>query len=162
MQERLLKPKYNYCLDTSVLIDLNQYYPSNVSTFKPLWVNLENLIKNNWAHAPREVFKELQSLDDSLLEWAKQNKNMFRQLDDLQVTKLKEILKQFPNLCDPKKEYAHADPFIVAHALCEGCTVVTNEKPSAPNARIIQIPNVCLSYKIRHISLLELFHEQNW
>lgn len=87
---------------------------------------------------------------------------MFRNLDYSQIEKLKEVLKQFPNFVDFRKENAHADPFLVAHAMCEGCTVVTSELPSAPDARIIQIPNVCNVYKVRHISLLELFREQGW
>lgn len=43
MQEKLLKPKYSYCLDASALIDLNESYP--IDLFKPLWSNLENIIK---------------------------------------------------------------------------------------------------------------------
>jgi len=157
MQEMLLRPKYNYCFDTSALIDLNEDYPIDI--FKPIWMKLENLIRNGAAHSPREVFKEIGFEDDDLLKWAKKNRSMFRNLDDQQVEKIKEVLKIFPNLVDSKKEFAHADPFIIAHALCNGCTVVTSEKPSPPGARVIQIPNVCDFYKIKCISLLKFFRD---
>jgi len=160
MQRSLFKQEYNYCLDASVLIRLSDDYPPDV--FAPLWRKLESLVGNGYAHAPREVLKELQIVDDDVSKWAKQNRHIFRSVSHQQIEELKKVLKTFPNFCDFRKEVADADPFLVAHALCEGCVIVTDEKPSDPAAKIIKIPNVCQFYNIKCISLIELFREQKW
>jgi len=160
MQNRLFKFEYNYCCDTSALVELYDTYPPDV--FAKLWDSLENLIMNGYMHAAYEVYEELSAIDDFLFNWAKKYKNMFKDLNSQQIDKVREILDKFPNLLDLSKTNADADPFIIAHALCENCTIITLEKPSSPNAKQVKIPNVCKYYGIEYIDLKGLFREQKW
>ena len=83
-----------YVIDTSSLIDLNYRYP--VDVFPGIWKNLEKLIANELLLSPKEVLKEIK--DESLKEWTKKQKKLFRELDELQVQIVQEILKKYSSL----------------------------------------------------------------
>ena len=159
-QNKLFELKYNYCCDTSALVELYDTYPPDI--FTKLWENFEDLIANGYLHAVFEVYKELSAVDDFLFDWGKKHKNIFKDLDSRQIDKVKEILNEFPNLLDFNKTNTDADPFIISHAICENCKVITVEKHSSDNAKRIKIPNVCDYYEIEYIDLKGLFREQKW
>lgn len=149
-----------YCIDTNALIDLwRRFYPPDV--FPSLWKNLENLISDRRLVAPREVFKELENLDDELLKWARNHRGMFEDLDYQQVDQVKDILRRFPRLVDENKIIPDADPFVIALARSKGWTVITSENPGNPGGPP-RIPDVCKEYEVRCIKLLEFFREQKW
>lgn len=155
----------SYCIDTNALIDLwRRYYPPDI--FPSLWEKLEKLISDGYLIAPREVFRELESQDDELLEWAKKRKGMFKVLDRHQVSLVKDILKNFPKLVDVNKTIPDADPFVIALVKSKGGTVFTSEQPANlyanPGARP-KIPDVCKHYKVKCIHRFpEFFREQKW
>jgi len=150
---------YSYSIDTSSLIHL-KHYPSDV--FQSLWENLENLIQNGRLISPREVLKELEKRDDEILKWARIHKKMFRDLDPEQTKIVTDVLSNFLTLIDPNKETPDADPFVIALAKSEGCSVITQEKKTTdPNSKP-RIPNVCEKYNIKAISLFDFFRELKW
>lgn len=155
----------SYCIDTNALIDLwRRYYPPDI--FPSLWEKLEKLISIGCLIAPREVFRELESQEDELLEWAKKRKGMFKVLDHHQVSLAKDILKNFPKLVDVNKTIPEADPFVIALVKSKGGTVITSEQPANlyanPGARP-KIPDVCEHYKVKCIHRFpEFFREQKW
>lgn len=52
-----------------------------------------------------------------------------------------------------------ADPWLVAFAMMEKCTIVTYEK-SEPNRKSkIKIPEVCKQFNVRYINTIEMFRE---
>lgn len=51
-----------YCIDTSALIDLQEYYPPEV--FKTLWENMEQIVHSGELIAPQQVFEELNKFED--------------------------------------------------------------------------------------------------
>jgi hypothetical protein len=121
MIQRTLYP--GYCIDTSALIDLwRRYYPPDI--FQSLWKDIEKLVYQGFIIAPQEVLKEIKKQDDELLEWAKRNRKMFKDLDEDQLKEVKVIVKDFPNLIDPNKE-VDADPFLVALAKAKEWTIIT-------------------------------------
>ncbi|MBU1821958.1 MAG: DUF4411 family protein, partial [Bacteroidetes bacterium] len=63
-------------------------------------------------------------------------------------------------LVDNTRARSLADPWVIAHAMKEGATVVTKEeKVTALNSKKIKIPNVCENMKVRWINDFELIHE---
>jgi len=152
----------NYCIDTCALIDLmKKLYPPDI--FPSLWKDLENLVSYGRLIAPREVFKELEKYSDKkdeLLKWVKKNRRIFKELTEEQLQLVRDILQKFPNLIDPNKTVADADPFIIALAISEGCSVITSEQLGSPEKP--KIPNVCNDYKIKCLSLPDFFREQKW
>jgi hypothetical protein len=150
-----------YCIDTCSLVDLwRRFYPPDV--FQTLWRNdLETLVCQGLLIAPQEVFYELNNQEDDLFEWAKDHKKMFKDLDEVQVKLVREIVKNFPKLVDVGKTTADADPFIIALAKSKDWTVVTSEIPD-PQRKKPKIPDVCQVYDVKCIPLVEFFREQGW
>ncbi|TET91938.1 MAG: DUF4411 family protein [Methanomassiliicoccales archaeon] len=150
-----------FCIDTCALIDLGRvHYPPDV--FPGVWADIESLVSRGLLIAPKEVFDELKGVDDEILKWARRFKEMFKESDEDQLQEVADILARFPGLIDPTKTKPEADPFLIALAKSSGWTVVTSERPrTSPNARP-KIPDVCKSYGIRCISLVEFFRERGW
>jgi len=155
---RQLKLFQGYCIDTSALIDLKKEYPQDI--FPSVWKDLENLISNGLLIAPRQVLEELKKIEDELLKWVRKRKGMFRELNINQIKDVKDILNRFPKLVDADKPGPHADPFVIALALTESCTVITSEHSGTPDKP--KIPDVCAHYGVKCLSLLEFFREQGW
>jgi hypothetical protein len=147
----------HYTIDACSLISGWRYYPPDV--FPGLWDYLENLTVKGLLHSTEEVLIELKKNDDALLGWAKRQSGLFVPVDnDIQVLVLK-VLKDHPNLYDIEKNKSGADPFVIAHALQNGYTILTEEKKSG-NPDKPKIPNVCEYYGIRYINLISLLREQ--
>ncbi len=148
-----------HCIDTNALIDLwRRVYPPDV--FKGLWEKIEGQVEEGFLIAPKEVLSELEQQDDELLRWAKLHRKMFKALDADQQRHVAEILERFPDLVDPNKVTPDADPFVIALAMSQGWKVITSEAPSRGGRP--KIPNVCSSFGIGCLSLLEFFREKNW
>jgi len=95
---------------------------------------------------------------------------MFKNLDANQLEKVRDILRLFPNLVDFRKTTPDADPFIIALAMCEEQQrtlweeqhiVVSEEKPACSGAHP-KIPDVCKSYGVECIPLMDFFRKENW
>jgi len=157
-----------YVIDTSSLIDLNYRYP--VDVFPGIWKNLETLISKGFLISPREVLKEIK--DDSLREWAKNQKKLFKELNTLQINIVKEILKKYPSLAMPDKDGPQADPFVIALAISLGKDpqqtliqtikrrIVVTEERLRGNKETI--PFVCRVYEIDCVNIIDLFRTEGW
>lgn len=159
---KLRFPGHSYCIDTSALIDLADLYPRDV--FPSLWKNLEALTNEGRLVAPRQVMSELEAyhgVKDEPRAWARRRRKMFKDLDEEQQREVLQILAKHPRLVDHRKVTADADPFVVALAMSEGCTVITSEKPSSGTGRP-KIPDVCEAERVAWVSLKDFFRERKW
>lgn len=160
-----------YCIDTSSLIEMKDKYPQDVTLFKKVWNNMDNLCKKHRLIAPIEVLKEIEQVDDELKRWAKiKRKKIFVKPDKKQSEKIKEILAQHPFLAGSGKPGPNADPWLIALAIIKNeeekeqlfsgkkYIVVTEETKTRRN----RIPSVCETYNIECINLLELFKREGW
>lgn len=153
-----------YIVDTNVLITLINYYPQNNPTFKAIWDEIEELIRQNNIFSTSVVYDEIVRYlgkDDRLRKWATTHKKRFFIQTDAEIFRLaKSIIKDFPNLPDKKKLQTgepDADPFLIALAQSEGTTIITQEKDD-PNKT--KIPAVAQHYNIKCIDLFEFFEER--
>jgi len=150
-----------YSLDTSGLLDgWVRYYPPD--TFPRLWENVESLIEDGHLRATEEVFAELSKQgDDEVVKWCKAQTKLFLPFDKAIQIKVAEILSTHPNLVDTGKGRSGADPFVIALAEINSCTVVTGEtasgKPQKP-----RIPDVCRDRSVKCCSFLAMIQNQNW
>lgn len=150
-----------YSLDTSALLNAWQRnYPPDV--FPTLWDNLDGLINDGILIATEEVLVELEKKEgDAVHNWAKQRPAMFVPIDGQIQQVVSTILQNYPRLIDNRTNRSGADPFVVALAVVEGCTVVTGERPSGNPARP-KIPDVCDGMGVRCIGMVDLIREQSW
>ena len=154
---------YNYVADNNVLITLITFYPKDKPTFKALWDEIENLIKQKTMFSTDVVYKEInryRGKNDIVKKWAKSHKKSFFIPTGKETWELAQnIIKKFPDLLDKKKLQTgepDADPFLIALAKSEGATIITQERKDLPN----RIPMVALHYGVKSIDLYEFFEER--
>jgi len=156
-----------YIVDTSSLVKLNRNNPIDV--FPSIWEKLKLLSDNNRLIAPKEVFNEIKQNDDMLSKWAKQQKKMFKEPTQKQITIVQEILKDYPALIDAERKY-DADPWVVALTIemssNQQTTLVTIKRIVVTEEKLrgnqIKIPFVCNQKSIEAIDVIELFRTEGW
>ena len=161
-----------YVFDTSSLRALQHFFPS---VFPSIWTDINALVNAQQLISTREVWRELnnQAVSADVLNWAKQNKMLFKTPTNDELHFVAEIfkVKHFQGLIDAQarlKGNPVADPFVIVCArVCNG-TVVTEEgwnpttNPITPKPNAAKIPNVCTHFKIPCVNLETFMHRQNW
>jgi hypothetical protein len=101
---------------------------------------------------------ELRVQDDEVLAWVEELDDLFVAVDMPIQEKVREILRDHPRLIHAGR--SGADPFVIALASLNDCTVVCEEgrgKLTTP-----KIPDVCDALGIRCIRLFQVVMEQGW
>lgn len=163
-----------YIFDSNALIDLfRRMYPRE--TFPALWKDLESLCDRGCLVIPEEVRAELESLDDGLLGWVRDRPSIVCHLDDPQVTYVRAVLTQYPNLVRTKRPNPQADAFVISLALAKQAeenarfddmrkdvVVVSQEKRDGDPSLKRKIPNACEFFSIPCLNLLAFFSREDW
>lgn len=143
-----------YCLDANVLIEAWQKYYSPLFC-SGYWEILTELGTRQRIFLPEEVYKEIIRTDDDLSAWLKVSRIPIREINGSVIRHLQSIYAHntiHEKLVDSVKGRSLADPWVIAHALNEGATVVTKEeKITAISSSKVKIPNVCENMSIRCI-----------
>lgn len=129
--------------------------------FPALWVKLEDLVRSGSLRATEEVQTELERKDDEVLAWASARSGFFVPIDEPIQIAVGDILSRFPKLLDTRSNRSGADPFVIALAQTNGCSVVTGERATTSTGRP-NIPAVCRAIGIRSLTVLDLIREQGW
>ena len=156
-----------YIIDTSSLVELNKNNPQDV--YPGPWKKIEALAKSGRLVAPKEVFNEIQEIDDTLARWAKNQKKIFIPPTPKQINLVKDILEKYPAIIKINRKY-DADPWVIALAIELASDpqtslftikriVVTEEKIRGNR---IRIPFVCQDYEIEAIDILDMFRAEEW
>ena len=141
-----------YAIDTCSLINAAKNYSLKKSTFNPIWERITDLISDGLLISTIEVKEELK--DDDLVEWSKQNNQLFHPLTEEVQAKAIDVLRDFPTMIKMKSTgNSNADPFLVATAVLEEATIVSDERLGDETTGDYHIPNVCRQYGIECISL---------
>jgi len=153
-----------YCLDTNVLIQAWQKYYS--PTYCPgYWDVLNHLGKQGIIFIPEEVSTEILKTDDDLAKWLKSCTIPIVSITEEVAVNLGKIYSADPKhklLVDNKKGRSLADPWVIAHAMKEGATVVTKEeKITRSDSKTVKIPNVCENMNVRCIDDYQMIKELN-
>jgi len=151
-----------YCLDANVLIQAWQKYYSP-ELCPEYWDNLIELGIQGRIFIPNAVRDEIIRTEDDLSDWLKESNIPIRQITESVTVALQSIYNSDPKhkfLVDNTKARSLADPWIIAHSIVEGATVVTKEeKVTQLNSKRIKIPNVCDNMGVRWINDFEFLHE---
>ena len=79
-----------YIIDSCSLIDLNKHNPLDI--FPSLWEKIETLIYSEAMISHIEVFNEINQQDDTLANWLRRHKNMFRNISQRQAEIVNDIV----------------------------------------------------------------------
>ena len=151
-----------YCLDANVLIQAWQKYYSP-ELCPEYWDNLDELGKSKRIFIPNAVRDEIIRTEDDLSDWLKHSSIPIKQITEPVTAALQNIYNSDPKhkfLVDNTKARSLADPWVIAHSIAEGATVVTKEeKVTQLNSKRIKIPNVCDNMNVRWINDFEFLRE---
>jgi hypothetical protein len=152
-----------YLVDTNSFRVLGNYYPE---TFPSFWEQMEELVTAGRLLSVREVQKELQvqNTSEHLATWVEAHDHLFLPPVQAEMNYVAEIFKihHFRQLIGEKQRLRGlpvADPWLVARAGVNDCTVVTKE---APKPHAAKIPNVCEHFKAPHCTVQGLLRGEGW
>lgn len=96
---------------------------------------------------PEAVFDEIGRGKDSLSRWLSSRRNIFLIPTNDALSRIQQVMNAYGSMTDIQLEQLNgkADPYLVAHALVIGATVVTNElsSPGTTSPLNKKIPDIC-------------------
>ena len=148
-----------YSIDANAMIYawIEAYRPESFASF---WQRLDELIEAGRARISEEVLEEVRRKEDGLYAWLHaRSKAIVPHTDDVQAN-VTRILATHPLLVKQRKNRSGADPFVIAVAMCERATVVSQEGSGSDSTP--KIPDVCKAYGIPLIRLGGLISAEGW
>ena len=149
-----------YTLDTNVLILLRRHYPRDI--FPGPWLELEALIAQHQACICREVLDELGRGGDELHGWAKGEAGFVCQIAADEIPIVEAISAAHQGWVQGTRNAA--DPWLIAHAVVSGRTIVTEEKRAGANVQDHnqKVPNVASEHRVDSLSFFALARAESW
>jgi hypothetical protein len=126
-----------------------------------LWQRFEELIQTGEMRASTMVLAELERIEDELLEWAHAQGALFIELDRPQQESVRGVLADFPGLAPAGEDRINADPFVIALAMRDGSTVISQERRSG-NPATPKILNVCAARDVECMNFVEFIARLGW
>lgn len=149
-----------YSLDTSALLDgSSRHYPRDI--FKDLWSRIETLIEAGHIRISEEVLNDLKKKNDEIYKWAKNQDGLVVPIDRKIQVEVSSILGTHERLIDTRRNRSGSDPFVIALARIHKCAVVSGEVNSNSLIRP-HIPDVCDALGVPHMNLLGLIRKEKW
>jgi len=151
-----------YCLDSNFFIKpWHDYYPPDFCG--QYWEVLCEIFALGQAFIPQAVLDEILKVDDDLTLWLVEESGIAVESINENVTKCLSQIYEFDEshhrLVDSIKQRSLADPWVIAHAMAAGATVVTKEAPSDSITKRIKIPDVCNNMGIRCVNDFDFIRE---
>lgn len=163
----VLPPRY--ILDTSLFTQAyRSYYAFDIA--RSFWDYLIRLANQGIITSVDKVYDEIERGKDDLYKWVQQKlpSQIFCNTDNSS-----EVLKNYQSLIswssfntqftdNAKTEFAQyeeADAWVIAFALANRLTVISQEAFNANIKRKIPIPNVCREFNVRHIDTFTFLRE---
>lgn len=132
----------SYVVDTSSLVNLEQYYPN--AAFSALRDAVGSLAEAGRMIAPTQVCAELSSKNDDISGWAKLHKAMFKKNTSAVIKFAIKLADKYRTMRGTSAVVEKADPYVIALAYYRaretltGGWVVVTEEGSGPG----QIPEI--------------------
>lgn len=139
-----------YSFDTSAILNGRRdlFRPA---VFRSLWARVEDVISAGQIRSVDEVQRELARRDDDAKQWADAQTDLFCPLDEQIQQAVRRILRLYPNMVRQGGRRSAADPFVIALAMVNNGTVVTQETADrqhrkAPYPRCLRRSRRALAY----------------
>lgn len=154
-----------FIVDTSVLTQAHRlYYPRDV--VPGFWRTLQEAHARGDLTFIDRVLKEINDYheEDELSEWA----NHLIPSSAFPSTATAEVTGEYGRLVAwveaqarlsraAKDRFARgADGWVIAYAIVEGCTVISQEERSPNSKSNIKIPDVCDAHSVKHLGTIDL------
>lgn len=149
--------KIKYVLDANVIISGHELHYAE-KNFPSLWKKLENLLANQEAFIPREVYDEISMKNDKASQWMKtalKTRPAGNYSQEL-INMIAQLQKDYPKL-DEKPP--RADYHVIAWAKIEEAAEVTYESQKKLHTRI---PSVCRSEGVICLTPMKMITQEGW
>jgi hypothetical protein len=154
----ILKPPYQYVIDSSALFDLKNQYPERI--FGGLWERFNEMVEQRLIIAPREVLREVRKGNDVLIPWSETYERNFLEPCDDELLLVQSILSHYPpEVLAKYSTKPWADPFVIACAKYYKLPIIQHET-NDPNQH--KIPPIAKKYNVQCIKLVQFFDEEHW
>ena len=149
-----------YSFDTSAVLNGRRdlFRPT---VFHTLCASIEGAIVAGQIRSVDEVKRELARRDDDARQWADAQGDLFVPLDLPIQQSATQILTLHPRLVSQGGRRSAADPFVIALAMVNNGTVVTEENATGNMTRP-HIPDVCGDLGVPCQNLMEYIEAQGW
>lgn len=157
-----------YWLDADVLINShNTHYPIGIAN--RFWLWMDQVIAQGVLVSTKRTFNEViknRKPDDPLLMWMQRHSSDGLRIRPTQATDA--AVRTIGDWVFSNPQYpTHqrldfskgADAWVIAAALVDRGTVVSNESKHSPNAQKVRIPDVCYQFRVRVVSMDDLIRE---
>lgn len=154
----------DYWLDSNVFIE-GKKGPYGFDIAPRFWTMIDELIADNRVACPAMVYRELLDTQDDLADWTQNRREsgLFVQPNtDVQESYravVEYVMQHYPDNQARRRFLNRADPWVIAHALTRGGTVVTLEMRAPNNSQQVKIPNVCNQFNVRSINTYDMLRE---
>lgn len=149
-----------YTVDTNIIVNLNRLYPRDI--FPGPWESVEALIDSDRLCMCPDVLGELNRGGDDVHRWAKNYTGLVCEITTEEANAVASISNDHPGWV--QGELNAADPWLVAHALQEGRTIITEEKTAGPGVqdKNQKVPNVAHSIGVGVTNFFGLARAESW
>lgn len=157
-----------YALDANVFIEpQKRYFPRDLCP--DYWRYLEDGFAAGKFISIRDVYDELQEIDDAVSEWASDLEENFIELSQEEFSRASLLYKELRRQrVAGERQYSDqqinhfnrgADLNLVAFAWVRGCVIVTEEVRSG--GKKLKIPNVASRQGVQTMNLFEMLHSDS-
>jgi hypothetical protein len=160
----------SYWIDTDTLVwSNNNAYPLGSIVGEPFWKMIEDAVGSGLIKMPRHVFKEMterkKGTKDTLAFWLEEHEGRHQSLCLPSTKEIQELSGRIGDfIFSPENKYRTyhalrfakgADAWLIAYASLDKGVVVSREKPE-PNSRKPKVPDLCVKFGVKFITLHKL------
>ena len=160
-----------YVIDTSSLLGAwNEHY--SIKVFPKLWDSLKEYIRQGDVLIHPKVREEIKKKDDNLTKFLKKLKQFKQILEerDKELNEVRELSARYKGnkfvKSNKKGLNEWADPYLIVCAKLKGYTVITEEKETLKDRKIIdhirKIPDVCRKEDVTCTNFHKFMIEEGW
>ncbi len=154
-----------FWLDCNVFVQAkNLYYAFDLAP--GFWLKIMDCSKSGQICCPMMVYTEIAKGGDDLTEWATKAKSLdfFTDPDRSVQKQLARVLahvnaKDKYHPAQAAKFMSGADPWVIAAAMANGGTVVTQEKLVGADSSKVKIPNICNEFGVPYLNSYEMLRK---
>ncbi len=156
----------DYWLDSNVFIE-GKKGPYGFDIAPRFWSLIDEKAAAGRISSSTLVYNELLDGQDDLVGWAQERRasGLFIEPNPAVQQAFRTITEyvnaNYPATNATRKFLDRADPWVIAHAIAQGGTVVTLEARVSDNSQQVKIPNVCghSSFNVRYVNTYQMLRE---
>ena len=155
-QMKMFEPPYKYIMDTSSILSQKDNEMHRRKVQRSQWEKIDHCVAAKIIVTCSEIADEIK--DDTIKEWLQKQACVILPIDDEIQQYVKKIVNEHPKMLDFSNCKSSGDAFLIATAMKYRLTVITEENPKKKD----RIPQICESYGIKSLNIIELCDAENW